>query len=216
MDLGLAGRVCVVGGADDGIGLATAGLLRDEGAKVLMVGHDAGRLDEAAEGLGGGEERIATLPLDPTEPDAGEQMLGAALAWFGDVDALVTTAVVAEEDWRAAHELSVMAPLRAMRAFGPALAERGRGRIVNVCAPAAPTPSPAAAASVGAAAELALSRLFADHYAGQGVLVNAVRPAADAPPADAARDIVFLCSERASYVAGAAWPVDAGTAQVTS
>jgi 3-oxoacyl-[acyl-carrier protein] reductase len=211
MDLGLAGRVCVVGGADDGVGLATARLLRAEDAKVLLVARDAGRLAEAAEGLDGGEDEIATLPLDPGEPDAGEQMLGAALAEFGAVDVLVNDAGGApkgdgsDSHWRAGYELSVMARLRAMRAIAPALAERGWGRIVNVCAPSQ---------SVTAAAELALSRLFADHYAKQGVLVNAVRPDPESTPAEIARVVVFLCSARASYMAGAVWPVDAGPAPV--
>jgi NAD(P)-dependent dehydrogenase (short-subunit alcohol dehydrogenase family) len=108
--------------------------------------------------------------------------------------------------------------------------------------------------SVAKAAELSLSRLFADRYAKTGVLVNAVAPgpveaemwmepgglldqsmaisgaeSRDEALAEAgakrpigrlaqageiASAIVFLCSERASYVAGAAWSVDGGTVQV--
>jgi NAD(P)-dependent dehydrogenase (short-subunit alcohol dehydrogenase family) len=108
--------------------------------------------------------------------------------------------------------------------------------------------------SVAKAAELSLSRLFADRYARRGVLVNAVCPgpveselwmepgglldqskelsgaasreealreAAEKRPIgrlatadEIAAAIVFLCSERASYVAGAAWSVDGGTVQV--
>jgi 3-oxoacyl-[acyl-carrier protein] reductase len=108
--------------------------------------------------------------------------------------------------------------------------------------------------SVAKAAELSLSRLFADRHAGDGVLVNAICPgptkselwmesgglldqsqrlaghdtrdeALDAAGSkrpigrlaeveEVAAAIVFLCSERASYVAGAAWSVDGGTVQV--
>ena len=248
MDLGIAGRVCVITGGSRGIGLETARMLRAEGAKVLLVARDAGRLADAAEGLDGGDEEIATLPLDITIDDAGEQMLGAALEAFGGVDVLVNNAGAAkyrdifevpDKDWRAQYELNVMAPLRAMRAIAPVLAERGWGRIVNVCS---------------TAAELSLSRLFADRYVKEGVLVNAITPgaveaemwlepgglldqhvektgAADRESAlaglaaarpngrfataeEIAATIVFLCSERASYVAGAAWSVDAGTVQV--
>ena len=135
------------------------------------------------------------------------------------------------------------------------MAERGWGRIVNVCSSAAKRPSGMTPEySVTKAAELSLSRVFADAYARQGVLVNAVCPGPtkselwmepgglldqsaelagqraatrrSRPPAPAARSaasprsreiadaIVFLCSERASYVAGAAWSVDGGTVQV--
>ena len=70
-----------------------------------------------------------------------------------------------------------MAPLRAMRAAAPAMAERGWGRIVNVCSTAGKRPSAAMPEySVAKAAELSLSRLFADRYAKRGVLVNAICP----------------------------------------
>jgi 3-oxoacyl-[acyl-carrier protein] reductase len=263
MDLGLTGRVCVVTGGSRGIGLETARLLRAEDAKVLLVARDGGRLADAAEGLDGGDEEIATLPLDITEPDAGDQMLGAALEAFGGIDALVNNAGAAryrdifevpDKDWRAQYELNVMAPLRAMKAIAPVLAERGWGRIVNVCSSAAKRPSQTLPEySVAKAAELSLSRLFADRFVKQGVLVNAVCPGAveaemwlepgglldqhvakrdgadrdtalaelsAARPAgrlataeEIAGAIVFLCSERASYVAGAAWSVDGGTVQ---
>jgi 3-oxoacyl-[acyl-carrier protein] reductase len=264
MDLGIAGRVCVITGGSRGIGLETARMLRAEGAKVLLVARDAGRLDDAAEGLDGGDEEIVTLPLDVTVDDAGEQMLGAALEAFGGVDVLVNNAGTAryrdifevpDKDWRAQYELNVMAPLRAMKAIAPVLAERGWGRIVNVCSTAAKRPSQTMPEySVAKAAELSLSRLFADRYVKEGVLVNAVCPAAVeaemwlepgglldqavaatggpdretalaelgaarpngrfATAEEIAGAIVFLCSERASYVAGAAWSVDAGTVQV--
>jgi 3-oxoacyl-[acyl-carrier protein] reductase len=264
MDLGIAGRVAVITGGSRGIGLETARMLRAEGAKVLLVARDAGRLADAAEGLDGGDEEIATLPLDITIDDAGEQMLGAALEAFGGVDILVNNAGVAryrdifevpDKDWRDQYELNVMAPLQAMKAIAPVLAERGWGRIVNVCSTAAKRPSQTMPEySVAKAAELSLSRLFADRYVSQGVLVNAITPAAVeaemwlepgglldqhvektgagdretalaelgaarpngrfAKAAEIAATIVFLCSERASYVAGAAWSVDAGTVQV--
>ena len=73
---------------------------------------------------------------------------------------------VPDEDWRAQYELNVMAPLRAMRAAAPAMAERGWGRVVNVCSTAGKRPSAAMPEySVAKAAELSLSRLFADRYA---------------------------------------------------
>jgi 3-oxoacyl-[acyl-carrier protein] reductase len=71
----------------------------------------------------------------------------------------------------------VMASMRLMRAFAPGMAERGWGRIVNVSSSAGKRPSLTNAAySVTKAAQLSLSRVFADTYAGSGVLVNAVAP----------------------------------------
>jgi 3-oxoacyl-[acyl-carrier protein] reductase len=264
MDLGLAGRSCVVTGAGRGIGRETARLLCAEGANVLLVARSEDRIAAAATEAGCVGGQAAHLALDVTAEDSGEQMLAAATERFGALDVLVNNAGAAswrdlddvpDEDWRAQYELSVMAPLRAMRAAAPPMAERGWGRVVNVCSTAGKRPSAAMPEySVAKAAELSLSRLFADRYAKRGVLVNAICPgpvssemwmepgglldqskemagAASREEAletagskrpigrlaevgEIAAAIVFLCSERASYVSGAAWSVDGGTVQV--
>lgn len=189
MELGLEGRTCVVTGASRGIGRETARLLCAEGANVLLVARNAERLAAAAEESTATAElgaEAATLTLDVTDEDAGRRMLAAAKDRFGPVDVLVNNAGAArwrdldevpDEDWRAQYELNVMAPLRAIRAVAPEMAERGWGRIVNVCSTAGKRPSAAMPEySVAKAAELSLSRLFADRYAKKGVLVNAICP----------------------------------------
>ena len=190
MDLGLAGRACVVTGASRGIGRETARQLCAEGARVLLVGRDEERLAEAvAEAREAGADaggEAASLVLDVTDEDAGARLLAAATERFGALDVLVNNAGsarwrdlddVPDEDWRAQYEINVMAPLRAMKAAAPAMAARGWGRIVNVCSTAGKRPSAAMPEySVAKAAELSLSRLFADRYAKSGVLVNAVCP----------------------------------------
>jgi 3-oxoacyl-[acyl-carrier protein] reductase len=264
MDLGLDGKACAITGASRGIGREVARRLCAEGAGALLVARSADSLAEAArecELAGGSAEPLA---LDVTAPDAGDRILAAASASFGQLDVLVNSAGTAkwrpleevpDDDWHAAWELNVMAPLRTMRAAAPAMAERGWGRIVNVSSTAAKRPSALMPEySVAKAAELSLSRLFADRYAGDGVLINAVCPgptkselwmaegglldqsqrvgdhssrseALEAAGAkrpigrlaeveEIADAIVFLCSQRASYVAGAAWSVDGGTVQV--
>ena len=262
MDLGLGGRACAVTGASRGIGLAVAQRLWAEGASVLLIARSEGSLAEAAASCG--TERTAALAIDVTAEDAGERIVAAATESFGQLDVLVNNAgssvrrtleEIPDEDWRAAWDLNVMAPMRAMRAGVPAMAERGWGRVVNVCSSAGKRPSGLTAEySVAKAAELSLSRVFADGYAKRGVLVNAVCPGpaktglwmAEGGLLDQSKEagghesreealeavgaerpigrlaeigeiadaIVFLCSERASYVAGAAWSVDGGTVHV--
>jgi NAD(P)-dependent dehydrogenase (short-subunit alcohol dehydrogenase family) len=138
----------------------------------------------------GGEIEAATArllreegaELDPDRSEAADFLVN----FIGDA---------AAGDRRTRFELAVIEPMRAMKSVAPLLVERGEGRIVNVVATADP---------VTGAAALALSRLFADRYAKRGVLVNAVAPAPGADPETVAREIAFLCSERASHIAGTA------------
>ena len=263
MNLGLEGKACVVTGASRGIGRDVARRLREEGASVLLVARGEADLRAAAAELGG-PEAVATLALDVTQPDAPERIVAAATERFGRVDVVVNNAGqakwrkladVPDEDWQAAWDLNVMASMRLMRAAIPGMAGRGWGRVVNVSSTAGKRPSGHMPEySVAKAAQLSLSKVFAEAHAAEGVLVNAVCPGptssemwmapgglldqshelsgADsrqealaaagasrpigrlAEPAEIGAVIVFLCSEAASYVSGAAWGVDGGTVQV--
>jgi NAD(P)-dependent dehydrogenase (short-subunit alcohol dehydrogenase family) len=242
VDLGLEGKVCVVTGASRGIGAATVRMLKQEGARVLGVARHG-----------------ADVELDVTAPDAGERVLEACPEppW-----ALVNAAggskarpldELDDADWQAQWELHVMGPMRLMRALAPAMT--GGGRIVNVSSSSGKRPSRRldASYSVTKAALLSLSRLFADTWSANGVLVNAVAPgpiageswtgpgglaeelaertgktpeqvledtAAGTPLGRMGTDdevaavIVFLCSQLASNVTGAAWSVDGGSVPI--
>jgi 3-oxoacyl-[acyl-carrier protein] reductase len=263
MDLGLRERACIVTGATGGFGGATAEMLAHEGAAILLVGRREEALQALAQRcaeLGG---RAMPLVLDLTTADAGDRVVAACEAEFGRIDALVnsagTTAVreleeLTDEDWQRQWELNVLAPMRLMRAAAPLMAKRDFGRIVNICSSSGKRPSSTNMAySVTKAAQLSLSRSFADLYADRGVLVNAVAPGpvaddvwlAEGGMADQiaqksgisreevlartasrvplgrlgsaqeiAAVIVFLCSEQASNVTGAAWSVDGGSVPV--
>jgi len=245
VDLGLKDKACIVTGASSGIGAATARMLEEEGARVLRV------------------SRRGDFSCDVTEPDAAERVLAECLDRFGRVDVLVNNAgtsraaaleELTEDDWREQWELNVMAPMRLMRAVAPKMAEAGDGRIVNVASSSGKRPSARNAAySVTKAAELSLSRVFADRWAGSGVRINAVAPGPVATPLwmgeggladqsaqeggvtrdealeqaaakiplgrlgteeEIAAVIVFLCSQHAANVTGAAWAVDGGAVQL--
>jgi 3-oxoacyl-[acyl-carrier protein] reductase len=269
MELGLGGRACIVTGGSGGIGGAVARGLAQEGAALLLIGRREDALAKVADSCAddasqaGHEVRVRTLAIDLRLPASARDVVEQCSRAFGSVDVLVNCASAAavrtldqlsDTDWQDQWEIDVMAPMRLMRAAAPVMAGRGWGRIVNVSSSSGKRPSQRNMAySVTKAAQLSLSRAFADLYAAQGVLVNAVAPG---PVADelwlapggladqhaaasgktreevleslaarvplgrfAARGeiadvIVFLCSERASDVAGAAWSVDGGTVPV--
>ena len=257
MDLGLDGKVCVVTGASRGIGLEVGRSLSAEGARVLFVGRDA-------DALGRRPRAAAASTSPPTSPTGGRR---ADRRHVRRADGRHRRArqqrrhelrarldELTDDDWQGQWELHVMAAMRLMRAAAPRMAERGGGRIVNVCSSAGKRPSLTNAAySVTKAAQLSLSRVFADAYASDDVLVNAVAPGAVASelwigdggladqiargaggsrdealeaqaakvplgrfaePREIADVVVFLCSERASNVTGAAWSVDGGTVPI--
>jgi 3-oxoacyl-[acyl-carrier protein] reductase len=187
MDLGLDGKVCVVTGASRGIGLETCHRLAAEGAQVLMVARNEQALAEAAEEVG-----ADYVAADVTDPAVDERIVATCAEQMGGIDVLVNNAgtsyaraleELTDDDWRAQYELHVIAPMRLMKAAAPRMAQRGGGRIVNVCSSAGKRPSATSVAySVTKAAQLSLSRAFADHYGPQGVLVNAVAPGPTASP----------------------------------
>ena len=172
MDLGLRDRLCLVTGSTGGIGLATARLLVDEGARVATCGR--------SEAPGVGE--ALHIRADLSASGEAERVVAEA----GELDVLVNNVGYAEqrdflslpdEEWDEAWQLNVMSYLRAIRAAVPGMRERGGGVIVNVSSTAGKRPSTGMPEySVTKAAVLSLSRLVADLYAGDGIRCNAIAP----------------------------------------
>jgi 3-oxoacyl-[acyl-carrier protein] reductase len=259
MDLGLRDRVCVVTGSTGGIGLATARMLADDGARVVVTGRDSERVEVARVHAGA----ALGVACDLRDPAAPERLIAEARAALGPVDCLVNNAGVAyqasfdelaDAQWDEMWQLNVMSYVRAIRAVLPDMRERRGGSIVNVSSTSGKRPSASMPNySVTKAAVLSLSRLVADVYAADGVRCNAVAPgptATDAwlgagglaeqqarrtgksrdevlaavgagrplgrlaEPDEIASVVTFLCSERASYVTGAAWSADGGTVPI--
>ena len=225
MDLGIAGRTAVVTGGTRGIGAAVADLLEAEGTRVLRVARSEG--------------------IDVTAPDAAERIAEHA---GGPVDILVNNAGTSEikgldelvdDDYHAAFELNVMAPMRLMRHFAPRMAERGWGRIVNVGSTSTREPIPGLNLSnAHRMAAVGFLKTLSREVAADGVTVNTVAtgrfaterladasgslagaeeaagnevPAARLGRPEEYGDLVaFLCSERAAYITGAGIPIDGG------
>ena len=177
MDLGLRDTVCLVTGSTGGIGLASARLLADEGARVATTGRRDG-----APGLG----EALHVTADLSRPGEPERLVQEVETQLGPVEVLVNNVGVAyqrsfeevtDEQWEELWQLNVMSYVRAIRAVVPDMKRRGAGTIVNVASTAGKRPSTSMPDySVTKAAVLSLSRLVADVYAGHGIRCNAVTP----------------------------------------
>lgn len=178
MDLGLRDRTCLVTGSTAGIGLETARMLAAEGARVIVTGRDADRVERARQEAGAAHGIAADL----SKPDEPARLLAHA----GPVECLVNNVGEAyqvafddltDEQWNSMWQLNVMSYVRCIRATLPGMREAGGGVIVNVSSTAGKRPSTGMPNySVTKAAVLSLSRLVADLYAKDGIRCNAVAP----------------------------------------
>jgi 3-oxoacyl-[acyl-carrier protein] reductase len=91
VDLGLRGRVCVVTGSTGGIGLETARLLAAEGARVVVTGRDAARVDESRDAA----DAELGVVADLGELGAADELIAQAVERVGPVDCLVNNVGVA-------------------------------------------------------------------------------------------------------------------------
>jgi NAD(P)-dependent dehydrogenase (short-subunit alcohol dehydrogenase family) len=244
----LTGTSALVTGGNSGIGRATAIALARLGAHVVLTGRDAARGEQVVAEIraaGGKADFVAATLRD--EPSA-RALAARAQDLAGPIDVLVNSAGVfpfgpteqtSEQDFDLVYDLNVKAPYFLVAALAPAMAERGRGAIVNVTTMVAEF----GAAGMGLygsskAAMVLLTKSWAAEYGPRGVRVNAVSPgptrtegtavmgeALDelakggpagrpAAPEEIAEGIVFLVTERASFVHGAVLPVDGGRVAV--
>jgi 3-oxoacyl-[acyl-carrier protein] reductase len=185
MDLGLSGHAVVLTGATSGIGRAVATMLAAEGARLLLVARDAEGLERTLGELPGGQH--ATLSADVADPGSGPTITAACREAHGRIDALVLCAGTSRhaapdeltpEDWDLQWRINVLGPNALLLAAADDLASApGGGRAVFVSSSSGKRPSSSNMAySVGKAAQLSLSRAWAQQLAPRGVRVNAVAP----------------------------------------
>ena len=184
----LQGRVAVITGGAQGIGHATARRMLASGASVLLWDIDATRLAEAVSELSVlGPVSGAVVEL--TDEAGVAAAASAAVAQHGRIDILVNNAGITGGNgptwtldptvWRRVLEVNLVAPFLTCRALLPQMIAHGYGRIVNIASVAGKEGNPNASHySASKAGLIALTKSLGKELATQGVLVNAVAPAA--------------------------------------
>jgi 2-keto-3-deoxy-L-fuconate dehydrogenase len=181
MNAEFAGLRAIVTGGASGIGLATATMLADRGARVAC-------LDLVAEV----PEPLLAVRCDVADDDSVRRAVADVIAAFGGLDILVNNAGIGAQgtvadnpdtEWRRSFEINVMGIVRMSRAALDALRASEHAAIVNTCSIAATAGLPQRAcysATKGAVQSLTLA-MAADHIR-EGIRVNCVNPGtADTP-----------------------------------
>jgi NAD(P)-dependent dehydrogenase (short-subunit alcohol dehydrogenase family) len=183
----LDGRVAVVTGGSSGIGEAMARALALAGARVVLVARDQVRLTVAADTIrAAGGSGVAGVSADLAVRSEVDRAADEVAAAFGPPDILVNCAGVnlrpplpelSVEDWDLTIAVNLTAPFLLGQRFGPQMAARGWGRIINVTSQQAQRAfanSGGYGASKGGLA--ALTRSQSEAWARSGVCCNSVSP----------------------------------------
>ena len=185
----LAGRVALITGGASGIGRATAHLLAERGAHVVVADLNADGAGTVAEQIAAahGARRALAVPVDVTDEEAVTEMVRRTVLAYGGLDILVASAGLASSapvtettlaDWDRNHAVLARGYFLAAREVFRVLSEQGRGgSIVFVGSKnALVAGANASAYSSAKAAALHLARCLAEEGGSQGIRVNTVNP----------------------------------------
>lgn len=188
MDLGIRGRVALVGAAAGGLGLATAERLAMEGCDVAIcdVNPDVHHEPLAAVTAAGRETRAAAFTVDLTSAAGIENLVAEVKAALGPVDILVTNSggpppgtfdTATDDLWVAAFELTFLSAVRLIRQVLPDMRASGWGRIINFTSRALREPIPNLILSNAVRLAVAgMAKTLAGEVAAEGITVNNVGP----------------------------------------
>ena len=244
----ISGRVAIITGASSGIGRAVAEVMAEAGAAGIVIADiDLARAEETREQI----EATTSAQGLAVETDVGDEdqingMVEAAMSRFGRVDILVNSAGICPivpwdnttlESWNRILQINLTGSYLCSKAVLPHMRQRNFGRLVFISSVAAFMGSVIGHVAYGAskAGVIALMKVIAKEFVGEGILANAIAPGSvDTPLTDGfgaevkqqfaegsplkrqatAREIadaaLFLVSDRSTYVNGATLHLNAG------
>lgn len=234
----LDGKVALICGASGKAGRAVALLFVQEGAKVGLVTRNADSVTELANQLNSAGEAAAIVVADPTTDAGARRAVERTVRAFGKLDVVfygvgyfkggdIRPAETTEADWDSLMEANLKGAFLVARHAIPELMRAGGGSIIVVSASLGARRAGNVGYSVAKSAVLALTEKLAREYRAENVRVNAILPRligspldprGVAPPGgrvtdsgrpeDVAYAALYLASDEARLVSGAAIPLD--------
>jgi len=186
MDLGLKGKVAMIGGASRGLGYAVAEALAREGASVSISSSNQASIDEAAKRLSSSGATVLATAVDARKGDEIAVWGQKTIERFGGVDLLFANAggppagaAISFDDaaWQNAVDLLLFSTLRAIRVAVPSMKQRGGGSILVSTSSSVKEPIPNLGLSTVLRASVsALAKTLALELAGDRIRVNQIIP----------------------------------------
>ncbi len=235
MNIDFSGTVILIAGGTGGLGRAVSKAFLNEGSKVIVTYQKQEEFDSLSTDVGSASSSLEGHRVDVTDEAAVNQLLKSIVETHGRIDTLVNTVgafaggmklwEMESKTFEQMLALNLRSGYVLARVVAPVMLKQHRGSIVNIASKSAVDHAAGASAYASSkAAAVALIDSLAADLKGTGVRANSVMPSiidteanrqampkADftkwPKPEDIAQVILFLCSDQAKLIQGAAIPV---------
>ena len=188
MNLQLTDAVAIVTGSSQGLGLASARALVEEGARVTVCARGVDALAQAAASLrqlAGGDDRVLAVNADVSTPDGAATVVSRTLSQFGRIDVLVNNVGKAtgtdivnttDDEWQSALDQTLFPAVRMSRLVVPHMRAQGSGVILMIASIWGRESGGRMTYNAVKAAEISLAKAMAQQLAKDKIRVNSVAP----------------------------------------
>jgi 3-oxoacyl-[acyl-carrier protein] reductase len=188
VNLHLTDAVAIITGSSQGLGLASARALVDEGARVTICARNADKLQAAATELraaAGAPERVLAVAADVSTPDGAERVVADTVKQFGRVDVLVNNVGKAggtdivdttDDDWHSAIDQTLFPAVRMSRLVVPHMRKQSSGVILMIASIWGRESGGRMTYNAVKAAEISLAKAMSQQLAKDNIRVNSVAP----------------------------------------